>query len=516
MMKSCQSCPSFVPTDEVPIVFGRSTGAPMCARFSHVLGRPGLSDSGMETAAVAFAMRCDSYGQPRPDKPEATETRVTNPDLGVMAEVAKPGFTPDSLPTCRSCKNCVGMSTVATELGYPLDLCRAKGRLILRPQNEAKGCPFAMAGPPSTSTDGLELREEFREGYRIPTEHAAAAVFAVGNTNVDPLTYKSDVPVDAEDEALGIRAWRLVKQPDGPNEVYLPIFKRERFTPEQQALIPATGSDMHPELYVDYDHKLYRFAVDSYEDGDTICLQALPGTGKTEFARWCAWLMQVPFYPFNFRQSSEAAHILGAMAVNATDNGPETRFVLGRLPVASMGPCIILLDELNLAAEEITESLRSYFLTGELIIEEANPAITVKKDQFCFPMVAQNPAWDVRNRGAKELAAADYSRLMPLAVEMPPEAVERHIIKERCKVKGYVIPESTLDVLMKIAADLREASSPEQQTIPFTWGIRESIRVAVKTRRYSLPMAFKAAALDFYEPQVVEFCMKIVNDYIEA
>lgn len=513
-MKSCQSCPSFVPTDEVPIKFGRGVGAPMCARFGHVLGRPGLSESAMETAAVAFALRCDSYGEAAPDKPEANQARVVNPDLKV---VSVSGRVPDKLSTCRSCKNCVGMSTVAQELGYPLDLCRAKGKLIMRPQNEAAGCPYAEAGPMSTSTDGLELREEFREGYVIPSEVAAAAVTAIGSTHIDPNSYVTDAPIDAEDEALGIRAWRKVHQPDGPNVKYMPIFSRDRFTPEQQKMIPVTGSKFHPELYVDYDHKLYRFVTDSYEDGDTICLQALPGTGKTEFARWIAWLMQVPFVRINFRESSEASHILGAQTLVATENGPESRFVTGRLTDSLQFPCILGLDELNHAEPEITQSLRSVFDTGTLVVEEATPAITVEKDQFCFPMVMQNPAWDVRNRGAKELAPADYDRLCPLAVEMPPEAVERHIIKERCRVElDYAISEATLSTLMAIAADLREASSPEQQTIPFTWGIRQSIKVAKKTRSYTLPMAFKAAALDFYEPQVVEFCMKIVNDHIAS
>ena len=510
-MKACTTCPSYVYTDEVPIVFGKAVGAPMCARYGHVLGRPGLSESGHDTLASAFALKCDSYGEERPEKAATTRgALVMEPDPKAIGVLADPSFKPDTIPTCRTCKNCVSSSTVATELGFPVDACKAKGKLILRPQNEAVGCPFAVRGATAYSTDGMALKAEYQEGYVIPAEWAVNAVTSVGDTSAEPTTYKTDVPVKPEDAAIGIRAWRKVEQPDGPNTVYLPIFSRNAFTAEEVMLIPQTGDDTHPELYMDYDHKLYRFAVDGYTLGEVVALQGLPGVGKTEFARWLAWLMQVPFHRIAFKKESEYANMIGTTQVEATENGPETKFIMGRIAKAITRIGIELFDELNLAPSGVREGLRTYFDTGEMVIDEASPVIHLEKHPYNFPLVAQNPAWDVRNVGTEELAAAEYSRLSPLAVELPPEAIERHILIERCKVDGYALPAGILDVLMRCNADLRVAS--EQQSVPFTWGIRESIKVARKTRWYSVPTAFKAAALDFYENQVVEFVMKIITN----
>lgn len=511
-MKSCETCPSFVPASEVAVVFGRSTGTAMCGRFGYVLGRPGLSEAGEETARVAFAMKCDAYGEERPSKPLSVQSRVTNADPAVVEETGAPEFVSDDLTSCRQCKFSVRSDAVAAELGYPLDMCSAKGKIILRPQNECRSCPMAKFGDQRTSTDGLEIRAEFREGFRIDSKVAADAITGIGNTTADPLAYVSDYPVSAEDRADGIIAWRKIGQPDGPGSQPLPIFDPSFFTEDERHHIPKTGDDATPELYVDYDHKLYRFAIMGYKKGFNVALQGLPGTGKTEFCRWLAWLMQVPFYRFTFKKSSEVAHILGSTQVRATDNGPETYFEMGRLPKVYDRPCVIDLDELNLAPPEITESLRSVLDTGELVLDEASPPIYKKRGSYTFILVAQNPSWDVRNRGAEELAAAEFSRLRPIAVELPPDAVERHIIQERCQVlDGYTIPESTLDVLMGVAADFRVAG--EQQAVPFTWGIREQIAVARLTEDFSLPMAFKCAVLDFYEPQVVEMCLKMVSDH---
>ena len=512
-MKSCETCPSYVPTEEVALTMGRPTGAPMCGRFGYVLGRPGMTEGALETAAVAFALKCDSYGEAKPDKPVTPlQSRVTNADPAVIHETGADDFTPDTLTSCRQCKFSVRPDVVASELGYPLDLCSAKGKLILRPQNECKGCPMASQGIQRTSTDGLEIRAEFRDGYTIPTEAAAAAVTSVGNTTEEPTTYPSDFPVSDADREDGIRAWRKIMEPGGTNYTVLPVFDPAQFTDEERALIPTTGDRNNPELYVDYDHKLYRFAVAAYKKGYSVALQGLPGLGKTEFGRWVAWLMQVPFYRFQFKKSSEVANILGETGVDESNGASVTAFRLGRLPLAYQRPAIILLDELNLAPPEIGESLRSVLDTGELVIDEASPSITVERNAYCFVIVAQNPAWDVRNRGAEELAAAEFSRLSPIHVDFPPDPVERHIISERCKVlDGYDIPKAKLDVIMAIAADLREAS--KAQTVPFSWGIREQIKVARFTEDFNMAMAFKTAVLDFYEPEVVSFCIKVISDH---
>ena len=75
--------------------------------------------------------------------------------------------------------------------------------------------------------------------------------------------------------------------------------------------IPKTGDDTHPELYVDYANILYRFVTDTVILGQTLCLQAPPGTGKTEGARWLAWLCQMPFVRFSYDSSTHPEEMMG-------------------------------------------------------------------------------------------------------------------------------------------------------------------------------------------------------------
>ena len=97
---------------------------------------------------------------------------------------------------------------------------------------------------------------------------------------------------------------------------------------------------------------------------------------------------------------------------------------------------------------------------------------------------------------------------------MPPESIERHIIIERCKLDGYDIPEKVLNDLMKIAVDLREMS--DQGTFPGTWGIREQIKVARKTRWYkNLTTAYKRASLDLYERETAALAIKAIETIVD-
>lgn len=510
-MESCAKCPSFIPMDEVPVSFGKLTGAPMCGRYGYVLGRPGLSPQGHDRLHEAFAINCDSFGQTRPSKPIDFRTRVVNPDPSVILTVGEPDFVPAELTTCRTCSNLVRSDVVAAEIGYTVDLCRAKGELITRPQFACKGCPMAMAGPQSTSTDGLEIRLEYREGYSMPTERAVQKVIGHSNSTTEPTTYDSDAPVSDEDKACGIRAWRAITDPHGSgNTVYMPIFNPEHFTDEQRMLIPQTGDDEHPELYIDYAGLLYTFVVEEVVLGETLALQGPPGVGKTEFARFCAWLSQYPFRRFTFSSETDPDEMIGFMQF---DKEKGTFFQWGRIPLAYKEDGIVVFDELNLAPNSIRETLRPIFDNSKQLILEAAGGLAVNKGTFGHMLVAQNDSWDIRNVGTVEMADADYNRLSVVEVPMPPDPVERHIITERCKLDGYDIPAETLDVIMAVSEDIREMA--RQSTIPFTWGVRSTIKVARKTRWYNLVDAFKRSALDFYDPATTENVVTAITDRME-
>lgn len=510
-MESCKTCPSFVAEKDVPQVFSRNAGAPMCARYGHVLGRNGLSEKGHENLQEQFALNCDSHGQPRPAQvPVQLRSEVATPDVALIKAFAEDNLQPDDLKTCRHCVNLVPSSEVVRNFGFPLDLCRAKGKLIFNSRSDCKGCPFAKEGNPvNPTTSGMSLRPEYDEGFSIPVDVAIKRLVSAGNTNLEPTTFVTEKEVTEADKADGIRAWRRVKNPDGSGqEVFLPIFDREHFTPEQQTNIPSTDDMEHPELYIDYGNLLYTFGVESFMLDETLCLQGPPGVGKTEFARWIAWLMQVPFRRFSFTSSSEVDDMIGKMMY---DNELGTYFQQGRIPQAYAQAGVLVCDELNLAEPPIREALRPAFDNNKQLVLDASAGESVTRHPYCFFVIAQNPSWDMRNLGASEMADADYNRLSIVHLEYPPEAVERHIIMERCKLDGYEIPEKKLDLLMSVANDLREAS--KQGTIPFTWGIRQQIKVARKTQWYSAVDAYKRAALDFYEEETRTTVIRIVTDY---
>jgi len=501
---SCLNCPSYATESESLEVFGRVTGCSMCARHGYALDRPGLSDIGRERAAESFALTCPDFGAARPEKPLTYSARVVDPDVNILVETSDPDFRPDNLTTCRACKLCVRDDVVQRELGYPVALCRGKGKLITRPQFEARGCKLAQGGEMSNTTEGLEIRAEFREGFAVPVSIAVGRVTSVGRTQDEPTTYVTDAIVSADDDVKGIRAWRLVK---GYKDVYAPIFKPELYTPEERLFIPQTGDATHPELYVDYSNLLYRFVTDTVILGQTLCLQGQPGVGKTEGARWLAWLCQMPFVRFSYDSSTDPEEMMGMK-----DYSPErgTYYTWGRVPLAYSRPVLIVHDELNLAQPAIREKLRPTFDNSKQLVLDGSMGEIVERHEFTYQIIAQNPAHDFRNVGAQTMADAEYNRMTVKSIPLPPESVERHIIQKWCELDGYEMPESLLSELMQISADIREAST--QGHVPFTWGMRQTIKVARLTQYHNMIEAFKGACLDFYEEGVANTVMKFIRD----
>src|SRR5690606_32266034 len=121
---------------------------------------------------------------------------------------------------------------------------------------------------------------------------------------------------------------------------------------------------------------------------------------------------------------------------------------------------------------------------------------------LCFLVLAQNPSWDPRNIGTRELASADANRLSVLTISDPPEEIERHIIRTRCLNDGYLISDDKLDAIIGISKDIRALE--EDGAFPDHWGTRQQIKVARKTRFYGLERSFRIAALDLYAPEVAE------------
>src|SRR5215510_15730050 len=88
--KSCLSCPSYLNPEEAAASVGKSVGAPMCARFGRVLGRPGATNRQNSETAELIAKNCDKHGFLRPSsnlKNAALATEVCIPDPAARVEL---------------------------------------------------------------------------------------------------------------------------------------------------------------------------------------------------------------------------------------------------------------------------------------------------------------------------------------------------------------------------------------------------------------------------------------------
>lgn len=506
--KSCLNCPSLLPATDSSF-FKKSVGVPVCARFGKPIGRIGSSQKEIDSIARHFAKDCDMYRRNKPAVPDWSEAKflVTTPD---PATIGIPRTAPDMVSSCAGCKFFVREDIVAKELGWTTALCSAKGKLLLanRYTLEARNCSERDFGTVRTDTTGLMYLPEYDDNFIGSADPVKAHIKAAANF-VDPVEYETDRPVDPED-AHKIRAWRRVTDPATGNEVYLPIFKREYFTPERQALIPSTGDDEHPEDYVDHNFYVYKVAVLWTELDETPAFWGKAGTGKTEFFRHMAYLMQLPFFRFSITGSTELDDLAGKMHYT---EGVGTHFEKGRLVKAWESPCVMVVDEPNAGPPDVWQFLRPMTDNSKQLVLDQSAGERSTRDLDCYLGMAMNPAWDILNVGTQPIGDADANRLMHLYIELPPKALEEEIIKKRCEHDGWEIPDGTLEMVMKIAEDVRALT--DNGTLPVSWAIRPQLKVARALRWFDALTAYKMASADYLEPQQQQILLDVVRSHTE-
>lgn len=508
---SCATCPAFLSEQESPSKFKRSIGSPICGRFGIPLSRPDDDPANAEARAKHFAKGCGAHGQPMPPVPVEKRLEVALPDPVHRTELPDSASEKAACKSCAQCVHYVRPDAVARSLGWTMGLCSAKGKLVLTSEltREANGCPWRQWGPVRTDTAGVQLLPEYGDDF------AAASVFEAFRINrekqaVEPSEYETDKPVSESERADGIRAWRKVQDPESENFTYLPIYDPEHFPEADRALIPKSGDDEHPELYVDHFGGVYLAAVCWSELDETPALHGEAGTGKTELFRHLAWLMQVPFRRISITGSTELDDLAGKMRFSP-DEG--TYFQYGRLPLAWMSPGVICIDEPNTGPPEVWQFLRPLTDNSKQLILDANKGEPIKRHPDAYLGMAMNPSWDVRNVGTIEIADADVNRLFHIYVELPPEALEREIIQARVKLDGWELDSRRMNMLMGIAKDIRALCA--DGTLPISWAIRPQIKVARALRWFDTKVAYKRAVADYLEPQAQEALLNIVRSHTE-
>jgi len=510
MSQSCLDCPSMLTTQQATKFFNKSIGVPVCARFGKPLGRIKSSLPEVTEISKTFAKNCDSYGKPAPITPDwkTADFQVMLPDP--QSTLPGAGNMPEAVRTCLNCSNYIDLEVVVKGPGWGAGMCAAQGKLILgnRTTLEARNCDYRSFGTPRPDMAGMTFIPEYAENFTVAGDPVAAHAKAKANF-VDPTEYETDKEVSAEDAAHGIRAWREIKDPMSDNSVWLPIYDLNHFSPEEQAKIPRTGDDEHPEDYVDHAFYLYKVVVLWTELDETPAFWGQAGTGKTEFFRFMAWLMCLPFERLSFTGSTELDDIAGKWLY---ENG-ETVFEFGRLPRAWGKPCVIILDEPNTAPADVWQFIRPLTDNSKQLVLDMAKGQRITRHSDAYLGLAMNPAWDMNNIGTQMIGDADANRLMHFSVGLPDDKLEREIIETRCKHDGWDIPRDKMDALMAIADDIR--TNIQSGSLQISWAIRPQIKVARALRWFDFLTAYRMAAADYLEPKQADQVLDIVRSNVE-
>ncbi len=520
--KSCRDCPSYLDEENAQRFFGKSIGVPMCARYGHLLGKSDFKPGQNRNIVEFFAGRCPDYGGEKPPAPpELPLIHISTPSVEALKVTEQ--RSPDSVTSCDACTFYVSPGTVNQKIGYPAGVCGKKGRVIFPTKRvkEAQACDVKSlathATPPRPWLDSMALLPIYDGTQNLEPSPISAFLARKGKPVVEPSTYATDAPIGAEDKEEGIRAWRRLPDPfGGPRSVMMPIFDREHFGASEQAKIPQTNDENHPEWYADTGGYLYKLLVAWRGLDETPILWGQAGVGKTELLRYAAWMMQLPFERVSITKSSNVDDLAGKPQVRAVgDAGAmETTFQYGRVPRAWGKPCILLLDEPNVADDEVWQFLRPLTDNAKQLVLDQNEGELLMRNSHCYLAMAANPAHDTRNIGAQEISDADSSRIWHVKMELPVRAVEEEIIRMACAGDDFEISKEQLKLVMDIAEDIR--SQAELGALPISWGIRHNVKVARALAWFDAMEAYKIGAANFLEPEVAELILEPVRSRVEA
>lgn len=509
-VKSCLDCPSYGTDKESINFFKKSIGAPVCLRYGKVLGRPGSPPQALSKIAEATATHCPAFGKERPGAPQEIDMTVAMPDI---TAVEADSSSKELCKSCSSCSHMIRETTVAQEFGWPVALCGVKGKLLL-PQRyvyEGRTCELRRFGKPRQDVHDVILMPEFDPMFGDPTRDIISH-FINGKEIVDPADYPTDAPVSEEDTARGVRALRRVYNPTGLGEdIYLPVYDKGFFSTELQDLIPQTGDKEHPELYVDHQSLTYAVAAMWTELDETPAFWGQAGVGKTEFFRYMAWLMGLPFHRISITASTELDDLAGK-TLYSPDKG--TYFQYGRLPRAWMSPGIIVIDEPNTGPVDVWQFLRPLTDNSKQLTLDVNKGENIVRHTDSYLGMAMNPSWDPKNVGTVELGDADINRLMHFFVELPPPELERKIIIDRVALDGWEPPKSMMDVVMAVAASLRGLI--DNHTLAgISWGIRPQLKVVRALRFFDPVTAYRVAIANSLDPDARESVLDQVRQHVD-
>jgi hypothetical protein len=513
------------PENQTP-VFGEVIGGPVCGRKLLPLVMPLQPTEAASASMRDTAKKCDKYGLPvEAFKSFGFADTVSLADVGFDADPTAPdaGTTPPTIRGCGTCVHYVRPEVVKRATGWNLGLCRASGNLLLgglARRYDLECGRFATDNSKTAATmNAFQLNPIYLSTFG---KVDLAKEYLDGMVNlVDPRVWPNERgdSIGSKAAARGIRAWRRIVDPSGyADDLFLPIYDWDAkgsdgsfIMPQQlRHLVPQTGDKEHPEEYADHGANLFTMAVMMMKVDATPAFWGAGGTGKTEFARHLAWMMQLPFHRLSITARTDVDELAGTTHF---EKG-ETKFHYGQMPTAFMNPGIILLDEPNTGPPEVWQFLRPLTDNGKRLIMTMHKGEYLDRHLDCWLMMAMNPVWDPRNVGTTTIGDADMRRLAHMAFDYPPPEIERAIIQQRCISEGWPIKPKQLDGIMGATKELRKLS--EDGSISTTWGPAHNIKVAGMLCYFEPTKAYRHALTDALDPSELDAVSGVISSHFEV
>lgn len=508
--RTCIGCPHRLSPDEAQMRFRKGLGASQCDKHGYVLSKPGLKPIQEALIAKHFAKDCPDWNTPRGEV--ATDTpsmavAIADPRVRLAGESSIADR--NCVGNCRECANFIPPEIVKGKFGWTFPLCAALGELLNpnRLTSIARNCEWRKPGDNYRQVDTIFLAPIYDEAFGAGLDPVAAFMKRQrdGAAITEPRDYVTDKPVEPAWAKLGVRAWRRIEDPSGSgNCEFLPIFN----DPDDhidRSLVPVTGSKQHPELYVDHAGLVYQVANAWMDFEYTPILWGRPGTGKTELYRHLAWLMNLPFINLSIKPETT----LDEMAGRTEAKDGTTYFEYGEIPKAWVKACVLNIDEFNSNAN-LGFMMRPLMDDNDVLRLSEDKGQNLPRNVCCFLGLAANPAWDPLNFGTLPISPAELSRTMQISVDLPPEDVEREILRAKAKgIDGYDVPEATLNTIMKIAKEIR--ALVDDGALPISWGMRDQQQVTRFSRKFTLEDSYRLAIANALEPQQREDILSIVK-----
>lgn len=506
--RTCANCPSALSSSDVSQITGRAIGAPVCGIKRIPLIAPNQPNKVRARTMEATASKCDSYGKPRPEFSASPDTPIAYGSVGMMKPLKASDAVRLKPPNCMSCVFFIQPREVAPSTGWSAGLCAKKGKLLTqdRLRAYAKACTEGRQREPGdvlASMDTFMLNLEYSPTFGEIDQSKIARK----TRETEPYDWPTDKPVTPQDEKNGIKAWRRVIDPEGEGaDAYLPVLRREILHEKDLELVPRTGDDERPEEYRDHSGILYQATVLMVELKAIPAFWGIPGVGKTELGRYIAWLMSAPFARISVNGQSDIDELAGK-TLYSPEKG--TYFHYGRLPTRWERPGVTVLDEPNTGPPEVWQFIRPITDDSKQLVLDQNEGERIKRNLWSLLMLAMNPAHDARNVGTNTIGDADARRLMHVWMGLPPEDVEKDIIRARVmSVDGYD-PTPHLDKLMKISKDLRPMC--DEGSLPMTWGPSMNIKVGRLLKFFDPLRAFQLAIVNHLDPAATTSVLNVVK-----